>query len=56
MVAKHVMRYLHGIVGYGLKYITGGEVMFHGYTESDWERSVVDRKSTSECFLAWDQL
>ena len=26
--------------------------MLHGYTDFDWARSVVDRKSTSRCFFS----
>ena len=35
VVAKHLLRYLHGIVGYGLRYFSTEEVMLHGYTDSD---------------------
>jgi len=47
VVAKHVLRYLHGIVNLGLRYIVGC-VKLHGYT-GDRARIVVDRKSTSRC-------
>jgi hypothetical protein len=51
VVAKHVLRYLHGTVGYGLRYFSSGEVMLQGYTNSDWVGSVDDRKSTfGTCF------
>nr|KUM49281.1 hypothetical protein ABT39_MTgene3830 [Picea glauca] len=36
VAAKHILRYLRGTVGYGLRYISGGEVGLHGYTDSDW--------------------
>ena len=50
VAAKHVLRYLHGTIGYGLRYVSG-EVRLQGYTDSDLEGSAVDRKSTSErCF------
>jgi hypothetical protein len=49
VAAKHVLRYLHGTVGYGLRYVSDGEVKLQGYTDSDWARSAVDRKSTSGC-------
>ena len=32
-----------------LGYFLGGEVMLQGYTNSDWEGSALDRKSTSRC-------
>ena len=51
VTAKHVLRYLHGIVGYGLRYSSSGGVVLLGYTNSNWDGSVVDRKSTSKyCF------
>jgi hypothetical protein len=49
VAAKHVLRYLCGTVGYGLRYVSGGEVRLQGYTDSDWAGSAVDRKSTSGC-------
>jgi hypothetical protein len=49
VAAKHVLSYLHGTVGYGLKYVSDGEVKLQGYTDSDWAGSAVDRKSTSGC-------
>ena len=44
---KHVLIYLCGTVGYGIKYSSGGGVMLLGYTGSNWVGSVVERKSTS---------
>jgi hypothetical protein len=49
VVAKHVLRYLRGMVEYGLRYVGDGEVKLQGYIESDWEGSATDRKSTSRC-------
>jgi hypothetical protein len=49
VAANHVLRYLHGMVGYGLGYVLDGEVKLQGYTDSDWAESAVDRKSTSGC-------
>jgi hypothetical protein len=49
IVAKHVLRYLHGTIGYGLRYVLDGYVKLQGYTNSDWAGSAVDRKSTSGC-------
>jgi hypothetical protein len=46
---KHVLRYLHGTVGYGLRYVSDGEVKLQGYTDSDWVGSAVDQKITSGC-------
>ena len=37
MVAvKHILRYVRGTIGYGLRYTSSGGVMLHGYTDSDW--------------------
>ena len=49
--AKHVLRYLKGIVEYGLKYTKGNEIQLSGFADADWAGSTVDRKSTSGyCF------
>jgi hypothetical protein len=48
---KHVLRYLQGIVGYGLRYSFGVEMRLQGYADVDWAGSTVDRKSTSGCFF-----
>jgi hypothetical protein len=39
IAVKHVLRYLRGIVGYGLR-----------YADADWAGRAVDRKSTFDCF------
>lgn len=51
IAAKHVLRYLHGMIGYGLRYTSVGGVRLSSYTDSDWVGSAVDQKSTSGyCF------
>jgi hypothetical protein len=51
VAAKHMLRYLHGMIMYGLRYATNNEVKLHGFTNSDWARSAKDRNSTSGlCF------
>ena len=48
---KHVLRYLRGTEDYGLRYTSGGGVLLHGFSNSDWAGSAQDRKSTSGfCF------
>jgi hypothetical protein len=47
----HVLMYLRGIVEYGMRCIGGDEVRLQGYSNSDWEGSEVDKKSTSGCFF-----
>jgi hypothetical protein len=49
VVAKHMMRYLKGIMDYGLNYDGDHDFTLNGYTDVDWAGSVSDRKSTSGC-------
>ena len=49
-VAKHILRYLQGTIGYGLKY-KNDDLDLLGYTDSNWTGNVTNRKSTSKyCF------
>jgi hypothetical protein len=51
VAAKHVLKYLRGTVGFGLRYVGGDGVRVYGYSDSDWAGSVVNRKSTpGGCF------
>jgi hypothetical protein len=51
IVAKHILRYLRGSIAYGLRYISSGGLLLHGYADLDWVGNSVDRKSTSGyCF------
>jgi hypothetical protein len=52
MAAKHMLRYLRGTIGYGLRYVSGGDVKLQGYTDFDWARSAVDWKSTFGCYFS----
>jgi hypothetical protein len=47
--AKHVMRYLKGMLEYGLCYTGNHDFRLYGYTDSDWAASISDRKITSAC-------
>ena len=49
VAAKHVLRYLCGTVGYGLRYTSSSDLTLVSYSDSDWDGSVDDRKSTSGC-------
>jgi hypothetical protein len=49
VAVKHVLRYLHGTVEYGLSYVQGDGVKVMGYSDVDWAGNTVDRKSTSGC-------
>ena len=37
---KHVLRYLCGMVDYGLDYHRGDGVRLVGYTDSDWDQQL----------------
>ena len=47
VAAKHVMRYLKGMIDFGLYYVRNHDYRLCGYTDPDWDRSVSDKKSTS---------
>lgn len=49
VAAKHVLRHLCGTIGYGFRYVLGGEVRLQGYTDLDWAGNAEERKSTSVC-------
>jgi hypothetical protein len=49
IVAKPVLRYLRGTVGYGLIYASSVDLSLQGYADVYWKGSVVDRKITSDC-------
>ena len=49
MVAKHAVRYLKGIVDYGLKYEANQKTNLEGYVDSYWVGSAINRKSNSGC-------
>jgi hypothetical protein len=46
---KHVLRYLRGTIGHGLRYTSSFDMRLQEYTDSHWEGSTVDRQSTSGC-------
>jgi hypothetical protein len=50
IAVKHVLRYLRGTIGYGLRYASCVDMRLQGYVDADWEGSTVDQKSTSGCF------
>jgi hypothetical protein len=43
---KHVLRYLHGTIGYGMRYVLGFEVRIHVYNDFDCEGSAMDKNNT----------
>jgi hypothetical protein len=52
IVAKHILRYLCGMLNYGLRYASNNDVQLHGFTDSDWVGSLDDRKSTSGIYFS----
>ena len=48
MATKHVLRYLRGTIGLGLKY-KNVEIKLEGYIDSDWAGCSLNRKSTTGC-------
>ena len=51
IVENNILRYLHGIFNYLLRYASSGEIQLQGYMVSHLAGSVDDRKSTSSvCF------
>jgi hypothetical protein len=47
--AKHVMRYLKGMLDYSLYYTGDHDFKLYGYIDSDWVGSASERKNTSGC-------
>ena len=47
IAAKHVLWYLRGTQYYGLRYISGGGVMLHGFSDLNWVGSAQDQNITS---------
>jgi hypothetical protein len=57
IAAKHILRYLHGMLNYGLRYASNNDVKLHGFTNSVWAGSADDIKSTSGiCFILGSSL
>ena len=52
IAAKHILRYLRGIVDYGLKYEASQKINLEGYVDSDWASSSINKKSTLGCFFS----
>jgi hypothetical protein len=36
IAAKHVLRYIHGTINYGLRYTASSNIQLHGFANSDW--------------------
>ena len=44
---KRILIYVKGTKGFGILYTANDDFKLVGYTDSDWARSIDDRKSTS---------
>jgi hypothetical protein len=56
VVANHVMRYLKGMLEYGLCYIGDYDFKLYDYTNSDWARSASDKKKALQYVVSvWGQ-
>jgi hypothetical protein len=49
--AKHILRYLQGTIGYGLRYETNVDLILEGYVDADWAGSAVEKKRTSNFYF-----
>lgn len=49
MAVKHILRYRHGMMEYGLSYVQGDEMKLVGYSNAVWAGNIVDKKSTLGC-------
>jgi hypothetical protein len=47
IAAKHILRYLHVMLNYGLRNASNNDVQLHGFTDLDWVGSADNKKSTS---------
>ena len=52
IATNHILRYLRGIVDYGLKYDVNQKINLEGYVDLDWVGNAIDRKSTLGCFFS----
>ena len=51
IVAKHVMRYVKGMIDLGHYYGRDHDYRLYGYTDSDWVGSVADiKRNSGRCY------
>jgi hypothetical protein len=48
--AKRILRYVHGIVQFGIRYSSGRTPLLVGFTHSDWADDPDDQKSIA-CYV-----
>ncbi|KAG6509927.1 hypothetical protein ZIOFF_027935 [Zingiber officinale] len=46
-IAKRILRYIKGMIDFGLLYSTSNHFKLEGYSDSDWGGDIDDRKSTT---------
>ena len=56
IATKHILRYLKGIVDYGLKYEANQRIDLEVYVDSYWAGSSIDRKRTWGVASVWDHV
>jgi hypothetical protein len=49
ITTKHILRYLQGTVGYGMRYASSVDLSLQGYVDANWAGNTVDQRSTSGC-------
>jgi hypothetical protein len=49
IIAKPVLRYLRGTIGYGMRYASSVDLSLQGYADAYWARSTIDIKNTFDC-------
>jgi hypothetical protein len=54
IAVKHVMRYLKGTMDYRIEYVADSEIGLLGYSDSDWDGSVANWKSTLGCCFTFE--
>ena len=54
IAAKHILRYLKGIVDYGIKYEAIQKINLKGYVDSYWAGISIDKKSTSGFYFSME--
>ena len=52
IAVNHVLKFLKGMITYGIRYAISQRIILQGYVDSHWSTSVVDRKRTSGCFFS----
>lgn len=52
VATRHILRYMHGPIRYGLKCTREDDVGLSRFTDTNWEGSSMDKKSTSKYFFS----